>query len=200
MTNAGSGDALLDSLTSKPNIRSAILFDRRGVEVSRFERDGVLSHGSRLPIKHDLNSRTLRGPCVHVSTRTRERRRGGSLSQSGHGRAFHAMVQQLWLFVIVLVAAVAIAFSMASVFRKAITDPIDRLTIAAKLVSDEQDFSINVDRSSDDEVGDLTDAFNDMLWEIGTRNHELLRAHDELEARVEKRTRDLADEKERRNG
>ena len=36
-----------------------------------------------------------------------------------------------------------------------------------------------------------------MLWEIGTRNHELLRAHDELEARVEKRTRDLADEKER---
>ena len=39
LTNAGSGDALLDSLTSKPNIRSAILFDRRGVEVSRFERD-----------------------------------------------------------------------------------------------------------------------------------------------------------------
>ena len=52
----------------------------------------------------------------------------------------------------------------------------DRLTIAAKLVSDEQDFSINVDRSSDDGIGDLTDAFNDMLWEIGTRNHELLRA------------------------
>ena len=110
---------------------------------------------------------------------------------------FTRLVQQLWLFVIVLVAAVAIAFSMATVFRKVITDPIDRLTIAAKLVSDEQDFSINVDRSSDDEIGDLTDAFNDMLWEIGTRNHELLRAHDELEVRVEKRTRDLADEKER---
>ena len=36
-----------------------------------------------------------------------------------------------------------------------------------------------------------------MLWEIGTRNHELLRAHDELETRVEKRTRDLAVAKER---
>ena len=198
LTNAGSGDALLASLTSKPNIRSAILFDRRGVQVSRFERDEASEPWKSPTYQTRPKFEDIAGDLVYMFPLERGRDVVGALYlRADMDERFTRLVQQLWLFVIVLVAAVAIAFSMASVFRKAITDPIDRLTIAAKLVSDEQDFSINVDRSSDDEVGDLTDAFNDMLWEIGTRNHELLRAHDELEARVEKRTRDLADEKER---
>ena len=198
LTSDGNGDALLASLSSKPNIRSAILFDRRGVQVSRFERDKSSEPWESPTYQTRPKFEDINGDLVYMFPLERGRDVVGALYlRADMDERFTRLVQQLWLFVIVLVAAVAIAFSMASVFRKAITDPIDRLTIAAKLVSDEQDFSINVDRSSDDEVGDLTDAFNDMLWEIGTRNHELLRAHDELEARVEKRTRDLADEKER---
>ena len=110
---------------------------------------------------------------------------------------YERLRQHGWMTALVLLAASLLALFLASQLRKVITDPIDRLSRAAKTVSNDQDFSINVERTADDEIGELTDGFNDMLWEIGTRNHELLRAHDELETRVEKRTRDLAVAKER---
>jgi len=192
------GTLLLSSLDGKPNIRSAVLYDRKGTPVARFERDGSTNPWSPPGYQTRPKFEDIEGDLVYMFPIERGRDVIGALYlRADMDERFTRLLQQLWLFLIVMVAAIAMAFSMASVFRKAITDPIDRLTIAAKLVSDEQDFSINVDRSSEDEIGDLTDAFNDMLWEIGTRNHELLRAHDELEARVEKRTRDLADEKER---
>ena len=191
-------EEFLKPLESKPNIRSAVLYDRKGVIIAQFEREPEGETWQPPGYQTRPKFEDLDGDLVYMFPVERGRDIVGALYlRADLGERVTRLLQQLWLFLIVLVAAVGIAFGMATVFRKVITDPIDRLTRAAKLVSDEQDFSINVDRSSDDEIGDLTDAFNDMLWEIGTRNHELLRAHDELEARVEKRTRDLADEKER---
>ncbi len=73
----------------------------------------------------------------------------------------------------------ALSFSFAFWLQKYISKPIKALTEAVKYVSKEKDYSINVRKESNDEVGVLCDGFNLMLSEI--KKHEADR-EDLLEA------------------
>jgi signal transduction histidine kinase len=76
-----------------------------------------------------------------------------------------------------LVASLLIALAVASRLQSTITRPILQLTGAARRVMADRDYSLRVDRASDDEVGYLVDAFNDMLAEVG-RSTDALHAAD----------------------
>ncbi len=73
----------------------------------------------------------------------------------------------------------ALSFSFAFWLQKYISRPINALTEAVEYVSREKDYSINVKKESNDEVGVLCDGFNLMLSEI--KKHEADR-EDLLEA------------------
>jgi signal transduction histidine kinase len=82
---------------------------------------------------------------------------------------------------------------LSSFLRRGITDPIVRLADAAQLVSLDRNYGVRVpgtDRR--DEIGTLTAAFNEMLGQIQARNAALQDARDELERRVEQRTKQLS--------
>ena len=59
-----------------------------------------------------------------------------------------------------------------------------------------QDYGVRVTRRSHDELGQLTDDFNEMLAQIQKRDTDLQSARDQLEHRVEERTRELAYERD----
>lgn len=92
---------------------------------------------------------------------------------------------------VVLVSAI-LAVLLSWRFQKAILRPIESLTGAAQSISSTKDYGIRVPKVSDDELGYLSDAFNQMLANIQSRDAELLKAHDELEERVRSRTAELA--------
>lgn len=75
--------------------------------------------------------------------------------------------------------------------EKTLTGPILDLTSAMREVREKHDYSRHVPRTSEDETGDLVDAFNEMLFEIRTRDAALARHRETLEQTVEERTRDL---------
>ncbi|KUO57447.1 MAG: hypothetical protein APF80_01465 [Alphaproteobacteria bacterium BRH_c36] len=75
--------------------------------------------------------------------------------------------------------------------EKSLTGPILDLTTAMRDIRKDHDFTTRVDRKSNDETGDLVDAFNDMLNEIRTRDAALARQRETLEQTVDERTRDL---------
>ena len=197
LNSADAVEASLKALRNKPHIVSAVTYSRSGEVLARYERDpGTLwappEYVPRAMSEFVDQHLVLRQPV--------ERGRdvvGAIYIKSDSHELYERLTQHGWMTVLILFVSSLLALFLAAQLRKVITDPIDRLSRAAKTVSNDQDFSINVERTADDEIGELTDGFNDMLWEIGTRNHELLRAHDELETRVEKRTRDLAVAKER---
>ena len=83
----------------------------------------------------------------------------------------HAMTSQLLrlfggIFALVLAASLLCAFVLSSQFQRFITDPIFRLASAARTVADHKDYSVRAAKVCNDEVGDLTDAFNQMLAQI----------------------------------
>jgi signal transduction histidine kinase len=100
---------------------------------------------------------------------------------------------------IVLVAASAVAFMLSSALQRVISQPVLHLADTARAVSDKKNYAVRAVAHGKDEIGQLVEAFNQMLTQIQERDTALQRAHDELETRVEERTRELQEEiKERR--
>jgi signal transduction histidine kinase len=100
------------------------------------------------------------------------------------------LVQAATVFGVFLLAALA-ALLLSSYLQRAISRPILHLADTARAVSERKDYSIRAVKQSQDELGRLVDAFNDMLDQIQARDSDLQRAKEQLEERVRERTREL---------
>ncbi len=91
------------------------------------------------------------------------------------------------------IAAIIIfaTFLVSSKLQKIISGPILSLAGVAKDVSENKDYSTRALKNNNDEVGQLIDAFNEMLYEIQERDLELTHLNEKLELRVKERTADL---------
>ena len=94
-------------------------------------------------------------------------------------------------FSILLPVSVLLAFLLLRRFQRWITDPILKLAEAMRYVSEKKDYSIHIDAPSGDEIGVLTQGFNQMLAEIKARETALHNMNAELETRVQMRTEQL---------
>jgi signal transduction histidine kinase len=95
---------------------------------------------------------------------------------------------------LVLGMASLVAVALSSRWQRLISDPIIHLTQVASQVSAHANYSIRAAKNSDDEMGTLIEQFNSMMEQVNRRDSALKDAQDELELRVEERTRDLQDE------
>jgi signal transduction histidine kinase/ActR/RegA family two-component response regulator len=88
----------------------------------------------------------------------------------------------------VLSLAVFLAFVLSGRLRSSIADPILGLAKAARAVVQNNDYAVRAVKIEDDEIGTLTDAFNQMLEHIESQSVALQEARDCLEVRVVDRT------------
>ena len=96
------------------------------------------------------------------------------------------------------VLGVSLLLTMLTTSRlgRALSRPVQELAETAEAITKGKDYAIRARKTSEDELGRLTDAFNAMLSEIQRRDSALQRAHDELEARVKQRTEALNQSRE----
>jgi signal transduction histidine kinase/ActR/RegA family two-component response regulator/HAMP domain-containing protein len=94
-------------------------------------------------------------------------------------------------FALFTLVSLGATYLLARRLQRIISQPISHLAETAKIVSAEKNYSIRAQKMSADELGQLIDGFNEMLEQIQKRDDALLLARDELEKRVEERTRDL---------
>src|SRR6185312_1469053 len=87
-----------------------------------------------------------------------------------------------------------VTFFLSAWLQRIISRPIFRLADTAMAVSANKNYSMRAIKHGNDEIGTLIDRFNEMLGQIQKRDSELQQAHDQLELRVEERTRDLREE------
>lgn len=102
------------------------------------------------------------------------------------------------MFSVWLVSSV-LAFILSSRLQRFISEPIIHLAGVAKIVSQKKNYAVRAEKYGEggeqkDELNLLIDGFNEMLAQIQQRDGELQKARDELEKRVEERTRDLLQE------
>jgi two-component system sensor histidine kinase/response regulator len=178
----------LTSLRATPHIRAAYLHDSSGRLVASYRIDPpqgaaddwlateriVVVH----PIEFDgeiLGSIEIESGLEHL----RAQIRGNLLTGLG-----------------VVALAGLIAFVLSSWFQKFVSRPVQSLVSATRDVSESKNFSIRVPRTSEDELGMLTDSFNEMLAEIQRRDSALIDVQRGLEQRVRERTIELVRAKE----
>src|SRR5260370_15785358 len=93
----------------------------------------------------------------------------------------------------VLVASLLAVLLISPVFRRTVAEPIVHLAGIARIVSRDKDYSVRATPTGNrDELSVLVDDFNGMLSQIQESDAALQQAHDELEQRVEERTKELA--------
>ena len=104
----------------------------------------------------------------------------------------HAQLCSHAILVLIFTAGALLAAQLlAARLQKIISRPVFHLAETARLVSAGKNYSHRAHKESDDELGQLIDGFNDMLAQIQERDGALKQANDELEKRVEERTRHL---------
>jgi len=67
---------------------------------------------------------------------------------------------------LIMVSSLVVALLLANSLQRRISDPIVALAATARIVSERRDYSVRAPKVSPDELGVLTDAFNEMLTRI----------------------------------
>jgi PAS domain S-box-containing protein len=93
------------------------------------------------------------------------------------------------LLAAVLAGSLILVLLLAGYIQKAVAKPILDLTETARRVSEQKDYSVRALRSSDDELGVLTDTFNQMLTRIQANDEILRKINSTLQEEVSERTR-----------
>src|SRR5687768_1065313 len=89
------------------------------------------------------------------------------------------------------VDAILAALILSRRLQRAVSDPILHLAETARAVTTARNYSVRAVKRSDDELGQLTDGFNEMLEQIRKRDEELQAHRDSLEEEVARRTQQL---------
>src|SRR6202142_359271 len=192
--DAKSAGEILNSLSAKTHVVEACIYSRDGAVFSEYIRPG--SNASVTPPKPLANKTSYEAG--HLILFRQIRLDGdaiGTIYLNSDLEELHARVMhyaEITLFVI-LVSFVT-SYFLASRLQRAISGPILELTRTAFAVSVERDYSIRATKTSGDEIGFLFDRFNEMLNQIQVRDAAIEGARDELEVRVDERTRELQKE------
>jgi len=96
--------------------------------------------------------------------------------------------------IVLMISMILVLFAAQIVVRRMqrrITQPVFNLAKTVRRISELGDYSARVQRSSEDEIGDLIDDFNTMLDAIEVRDSELNQHRHNLELLVEERTEEL---------
>jgi signal transduction histidine kinase/DNA-binding response OmpR family regulator len=186
---------LLAGLREKRSIVSAAIYSANGRLFAGFTRDSV-AHNRAFPQLDTFGERVLleKNRLLIFHRIMLEGQLAGILYLESdlvdvdtQLRKFAAIV----LFTLIL--AQLLAFLLASKLQAVIVKPIARLASMAKTVSLEKDFSVRAAKTANDDLGQLTDSFNEMLAEIESRDKALMDHRDRLEQEVALRTADLVD-------
>ena len=181
---------LLSSLSTQPEIVSAVIYSANGAAIAQYRRAGpgkltiprVRSDVTWFEADHLKMFRQILLDKQGIGTIYLE-----SDLEGVHKRLNHAGIA----FLIILLGASALVSVLASRLQRTVSQPIQHLAETARLVSAGKDFTTRATKTADDDLGQLTDTFNEMLGEIERRDAELLAHQDHLEQEVATRTADL---------
>ncbi|MCR9255252.1 MAG: ATP-binding protein [Alphaproteobacteria bacterium] len=98
----------------------------------------------------------------------------------------------LELSLVLILTAVVVAWFLARLLARRVSQPIEHLASVMDAVTIDRDFGRRAEKSTDDEIGTLIDGFNEMIENIEVYSQELAEARDMAEAANESKTRFLA--------
>jgi signal transduction histidine kinase/CheY-like chemotaxis protein len=189
-------EATLAALHTIPSVFSAGLYNKQGELFASYERK---TNANRPPRQSPpVGSHLDHGALILVRDVVLDGERVGSIFiRSDQSELYIRILRYLLLTVAALAIPAIIAIVFYTRVLRVLVKPISNLTGTARLVSLTKTYSIRAGAGPDDEIGELIEAFNEMLGEIETREQQLGRHRDHLEEVVSERTAELRTAKEK---
>jgi signal transduction histidine kinase len=199
--NQADAREILSALRAEPHVVAAALYDKDGRLFSRYPADLPAGALPAAPARDGY--RFEHGFLIGVEpvAEVQKARLGTLYLQSD----MKAVTRALWLSAAigagVMGIALLAAYLLAGVLQGWVSEPILSLAETATAISTRQDYSVRAPKFGHDELGALTDAFNQMLVRIEEQARAVRGYATELELRVAERTHELQERNEelRRN-
>ena len=161
----------LSVMRVRPRVVVAALYGRGGIPFARYVKPG---ESALLPERPGVDGYTIGGGYIATFKRVIE---NGEPIGTVYIRAVYdpwsRLVDYVSLLFIVMLASLGAAILLLGRLQDAVTRPILEVASAARGVVAKRDYSLRVRKDSEDEVGELVDAFNSMMAEIGRRTDAL---------------------------
>lgn len=186
---------ILAALKTEPNIVAAALYDAEGKLFSDY---ASVSNTNAFPPEpgkegyHFVRSHVEGFQPVMMETK----RLGSLYLKSDLGAMYERM--QLYGIIVAFVATLCflLAYLLSKILQKSVSKPILALAETAKVISEQKDYSVRAVKTGNDELGWLTDAFNNMLSQIQDQSKALQEQQMQEQIKIITTTLD-AQEKER---
>ena len=179
---------LLRTLSQNRHLRIACLYDERGRLFVEFSVAGdAMPCGQAAPV--DGYTYALNRLSVTRSSWREGKPAGSILLRSSLSMIWATLGEQLIVILVMMLVSLGIALLLSARLQGLVSQPIVTLADTARQVSSRGDYSLRAERTTDDELGVLVDAFNRMLERIQLREQELSAANEELRHEVVERRR-----------
>jgi two-component system, sensor histidine kinase len=177
----------LNLLRARPGISMAAIYDAEGKLFASYARPdqagAVPAEPQRPGVVVGDDSMEISAPIVQDNV----------VVGTAFMRADYPLRERLTSFFIiqagVAVGALVLSVAVTAWLQSRITQPVLSIAEVARETVERKDFTRRAVKTSDDEVGTLVDAFNDMLREIETRTTVLETTNRELEHEISERKR-----------
>jgi signal transduction histidine kinase/DNA-binding response OmpR family regulator len=182
---------LLSWLRAKRAIATAAIYSANGSIFASYRRDSAAATPPSFEMNGDRSSFENNRLRIFHEILLKHQPIGGIYLESDLGEVNSKLREFALIVSITLMVALLVAFILSAKLQTVISEPIVRLARTAQAVSVQKDFAVRAAKTSNDDLGQLTDAFNGMLAEIQQRDGELQRHRDRLEHEVTARTAEL---------
>jgi HAMP domain-containing protein len=188
----------LNALRARPSIVGAAVYDKEG---HLFAPVGAGGGGALYPGHPGPDRANFEGGALTVfhPIKLKGERIGTVYLRSNLDELTARVKAQAITVLAVFLASGIVALMLSSALQRLISGPILDLTGTARAVSERRDYSLRATKRTADELGELVDAFNNMLDQIQRRDTELQHSKDVLEERVQERTLELQQRNEELN-
>jgi two-component system, sensor histidine kinase len=174
----------LSALKVRPRVMAAALYSANGELYASFARPGSQALPAHAPPAGMVTS----GERAQYSRPIeRNGERLGTIYLQARFDILGRVADYLPIFVLVTVLSMVVALLLSRRLQQAILQPLDDIAVIANTIVRRRDYSSRAKKTSEDEIGVVVDAFNNMLEEVQTRARALESSNRALSEEVEVR-------------
>jgi PAS domain S-box-containing protein len=178
--NDGDATEVLSALKARPQIVAAALYDRHGTLFARYPANRPASLFKSSPDSDGFRDDGLYLAGYLPVVEGDNTRLGTLYLASTNQATYDRLTRYAWLASVVMVVSLIVAYLLSALLQGQISRPLLSVARTAQVISTRGDYSVRAHKIGTDEIGALTDAFNQMLDQIEAQDRAIRESHERL--------------------